>query len=118
MSKARNYELELYRLLVCPDMYDKSFSFVKYMNCGKDKFIVCVDYRCLHDFLVGISEILGNSVYSNFRNKTQKSIGEINKEGLLINLLDLISHSKIDIDLENLFPQYYKEPRRTGGKQL
>lgn len=91
-----NEELELYKLIVCPDMYNKNFYYVADYEWVENQFFVFVYYERLNEFFKGLKKI--------FKDKTLGNSSQIKmyKGYVYINLSSLL---KGCINLNNIFNQ-------------
>jgi len=94
----KNYELELYKLLITPDEKDLNFSYVNEFGwVNNDQFLVWVNFNYFKEFIKKITEIFGYGIFDdeNFNANIQHNTVCI----VLNNVLDEY------VNVEEVFPK-------------
>ena len=95
----KNYELELYRLIMNPDEDNTGISYVDEFGWVSDtEFFVWINSICFPDFLSRINDIFGYTLFDDGGIEAR-----IGTDYVCINLEDFAW--KYDIDLERIFPK-------------
>lgn len=89
-------ELEVYKLLNCPDEDDEDISYVSEFGWVNDKeFLVWVNYMWLTDFLDRLKQIFGYGIFDDGGFN-----GNIQDDSICIDLCKVVGG---DIDMEEVF---------------
>lgn len=90
-----NYELELYKLIMTPDLEDLDLSYIDEMGWVDDMFLVWVSYIWLSDFIEGLKGIFGYGLFDDggFNANMQS-------DGVCIDLCEALGSY---ISIENVF---------------
>lgn len=94
----KNYELELYKLIVTPDKEDLDFSYISEFGWVSDKeFFVWVSFTWLKEFMEELTRIFGYGMFDdgNFN-------ANIQSDTVCIDLNDVLGGY---IDIEEVFPK-------------
>ena len=95
---SKNYELEIYKLIITPDEEDLDVSYVSESGWVSDtEFLVWVDYIWFKEFMDGIIEIFGYGIFdeSNFN-------ANIQSDSVCIDLRNVLAGY---VDIEEVFPK-------------
>ena len=94
---SNNYELELYKLIMLPDIYDRNCSYVSELgwenNC---QFFIWIPYTHIKDFIDGLVNIFGYELFGDENFKVS-----LQSDGICIELNELLP----DVNLEAIFPK-------------
>ena len=87
----KNYELEIYKLIMNPDEDDSAISYV-------DEFIVWINIVWFHEFIKQLREIFDETIFDEGGFEATIGPGYV-----CIDLVDVLSG--YDIDFEEVFPK-------------
>lgn len=94
----KNYELELYKLIIRPDESDSDICYVQELGWINDKkFCVWIDYLVLDEFMCRLKDIFGYGIFDDggFDAKMQESYA----------CIDLCAAIGDCVDIEAVFPK-------------
>ena len=94
----KNYELELYKLIMRPDEEDEDVSYVSEFGWIDDKrFCVWVDYLWMKEFIDRLTDIFGNGLFDD-----GSFDANVQSDCLCIDLCEALGYY---VNIEDLFPK-------------
>lgn len=94
----RNYELELYKLIIRPDESDSDMCYVQELGWINDKqFCVWIDYLVLSEFICRLKDIFGYGIFDDCGFN-----GNMQSDCVCIDLCEAIESY---VDIEAVFPK-------------
>lgn len=94
----RNYELELYKLIIRPDEEDGDFSYISELGWVNDtQFCVWVNYLVLDEFIERLKNLLGNGIFDDGGFN-----GNLQTDCVCIDLCKIVN---CDMRVEYVFPK-------------
>lgn len=98
----KNYELELYKLIIRPDESDPDICYVQELGWINDKkFCVWIDYLTLDEFICRLKDIFGYEIFDD-----GGFDANMQGDGVCIDLCAAIGD---DVDMKAVFPKYKYE---------
>lgn len=98
MSK-KNYELELYKLIMLPDEEDSDVTYVSEFGWVNDtEFLVWIDWLFFKEFMDRITEIFGYGIFDD-----ENFNANIQPDSVCIDLKDVLAGYGVEI--EEVFPK-------------
>lgn len=95
----KNYELEIYKLIMNPDEDDSAISYVEEFGWVSDtEFVVWVDIIWFYEFIKQLKEIFDETIFDEGGFEAR-----IGSDYVCIDLVDVLSG--YDIDFEEVFPK-------------
>lgn len=95
---SRNYELELYKLIIRPDEIDPDICYVQELGWINDnEFCVWIDYLVLDEFICNLKNIFGYGIFDDGGFN-----GNMQSDCICIDLCEAIGSF---VDIEEVFPK-------------
>lgn len=92
-----NNELELYKLIMTPDLDNEDFSYVSEMGWEKDMFLIWIPYGLLEDFMQNMTSIFGYGLFDD-----GAFDANMQSDGVCIDLAEVLGEY---LDIEAVFPK-------------
>ena len=92
-----NEELELYKLIMTPDLDNEDFSYVSEMGWVKDMFLIWIPYGLLEDFMENMVSIFGYGLFDD-----GAFDANMQSDGVCIDLAEVLGGY---LDIESVFPK-------------
>lgn len=92
-----NKELELYKLIMTPDLDDEDFSYVSEMRWENDMFLVWIPYGLLEGFMENMINIFGYGLFDD-----GAFDANMQSDGVCIDLAEVLGGF---LDIETVFPK-------------